>query len=102
MPNIQVQEIDDGVVLRVKGRFDFNVHNEFRDAYESALRRRSDSKFVIDLSDAEYLDSSALGMLLILRDRLGCDPNRQAIVNCSDQVLAILQMSNFDKLFSIQ
>ncbi len=48
------------------------------------------------------MDSSALGMLLILRDRLGCNGDRQVIVNCNKDILEILQVSNFDKLFTIQ
>ena len=102
MASVQVQEDGGDVVLKIEGRFDFNLHGEFQQAYESAMNNNAASKFVIDMELAEYLDSSALGMLLILRDRLGCDPDRQVIVNCNDDVMEILQVSNFDKLFTIQ
>lgn len=102
MASVRVEETKSGCVVVVEGRFDFNLHGEFRDAYESALQKDSDTKFILDFSNTEYLDSSALGMLLILRDRLGCDPGRQVIRNCNRDIMEIFQVSNFDKLFSIQ
>lgn len=102
MANVLVQHDSDAVVLKIRGRFDFNLHNEFREAYETALQGDRESRFVIDMAEADYLDSSALGMLLILRDRLGCNADKQVIVNCNQEVMEILQVSNFDKLFTIQ
>lgn len=107
MATVNVEQTEQGVVLKIDGRFDFNLHGEFRDAYETALRdtmlqERDSAKFIIDMGGTDYMDSSALGMLLILRDRLGCNSDRQVIVNCSKDILEILQVSNFDKLFTIQ
>ena len=102
MSNVTVEQTQSGFVVTINGKFDFNLHGEFRDAYESALREDSDSRFIIDFSNTDYLDSSALGMLLILRDRLGCDPKRQLIRKCNQDVLEILRVANFDKLFTIQ
>ena len=102
MATVNVEQTQQGVVLKIDGRFDFNLHGDFRDAYEGALRDGDPEKFIIDMAGTEYMDSSALGMLLILRDRLGCNPERQVIVNCNKDILEILQVSNFDKLFTIQ
>lgn len=92
---------DDGqtLVIRVDGRFDFSTHQAFRDAYEqadSAVKR-----YVVDLSNATYLDSSALGMLLLLRDHAGGDSARISIENCNSDVRRILSISNFEQLFRI-
>ena len=48
-----------------------------------------------------YLDSSALGMLLLLRDHAGGDTANIKIVNCNPDVKKILTISNFEQLFSI-
>jgi anti-anti-sigma factor len=56
---------------------------------------------VVDLKEATYLDSSALGMLLLLRDHVGGDESRVSMVNTSSDVRKILAISNFDKLFDI-
>ena len=52
-------------IIKLSGRFDFNSHREFRGSYESALDNAQLRELVIDLSGVDYLDSSALGMLLL-------------------------------------
>lgn len=88
------------LTIRVKGRFDFSTHQDFRNAYESAPENLS--TYVVDLRDATYLDSSALGMLLLLRDHAGGDGSLVRIVNCNADVKKILEISNFEQLFTIQ
>ena len=83
----------------VKGRFDFAKHQEFRQSYEK-LNTRPDA-IVVDLKDATYLDSSALGMLLLLRDHAGGDDSDVRVINSNSDVRKILAISNFDKLFDI-
>ena len=56
---------------------------------------------MVDLKEATYLDSSALGMLLLLRDHAGGDESDIRVVNSSTDVKKILAISNFDKLFDI-
>lgn len=87
------------LTIRVKGRFDFGKHQAFRECYE---REPVPSKgVVVDLKDATYLDSSALGMLLLLRDHAGGDDAYIRVINASSDVRKILAISNFDKLFDI-
>ncbi len=54
------------------------------------------------MSETTYLDSSALGMLLLLRDHAGGDDSAIEIVNCSADVKKILTISNFEQLFDIR
>ncbi len=55
----------------------------------------------MDLQETTYLDSSALGMLLLLRDHAGGDKANIEIRNCSPDVKKILSISNFEQLFEI-
>ncbi|QBF25868.1 anti-sigma factor antagonist [Pseudomonas tructae] len=87
------------LTIKVKGRFDFGKHQEFREAYER--KQRMPDSVVVDLKEATYLDSSALGMLLLLRDHVGGDDSEIRVVNTSSDVRKILAISNFDKLFDI-
>lgn len=88
------------LTIRIKGRFDFSTHQDFRNAYESAPPDMN--SYTVDLREATYLDSSALGMLLLLRDHAGGDGKRVRIINCNPDVKKILAISNFEQLFSIQ
>ena len=102
MAQISVRGTDKDAVIAVAGRFDFSVHAEFRNAYERLLKTGGSPNITIDLAGTGYVDSSALGMLLILRDRLGCDSARQRIINCPGSVMDIFRVANFDQLFDIQ
>ncbi|MFZ5594263.1 MAG: STAS domain-containing protein [Pseudomonadota bacterium] len=87
------------VTLAVAGRFDFNIHQDFRKAYEK--HGNGVKKYVIDLKDTEYMDSSALGMLLLLRDYAGGDSSDISILNGKSELKKILAIANFNKLFNI-
>ena len=88
------------LMIQVEGRFDFSAHQEFRDAYEKADAGLN--QYVIDMRNATYLDSSALGMLLLLRDHAGGDNANVRILNCNADVRKILTISNFEQLFTIE
>ncbi len=87
------------LTIAIEGRFDFSAHKEFRDAYEQVDQQPE--HFSVDMGAANYIDSSALGMLLLLRDHAGGDQADVEIVNCSADVKKILTISNFDQLFAI-
>lgn len=88
------------LTIKIQGRFDFSAHQEFRDAYEKVSQ---DPKgYVVDMKETTYLDSSALGMLLLLRDHAGGDNSHIEIVNCNPDVKKILTISNFEQLFTIR
>ncbi len=87
------------LTIKVSGRFDFSAHQEFRQVYEGASP--DIESYVVDMAEATYLDSSALGMLLLLRDHAGGDSANIKISNCNSDVKKILTISNFGQLFAI-
>ncbi|SDJ25310.1 STAS domain-containing protein [Pseudomonas abietaniphila] len=86
------------LTIKIKGRFDFSTHQDFRGAYEKETKAK---RYVVDLKETNYLDSSALGMLLLLRDHAGGERADVRLENCSADVVKILAISNFSKLFTI-
>jgi len=86
-------------VIRLQGRFDFNSHREFRDATDTAMATPA-SAIVVDFGAVDYLDSSALGMLLMLRDRAKAAAREVSLSHCRGAVRQILDIANFGKLFS--
>lgn len=89
------------VDLRLSGRFDFNAHREFRNAYEPAIADAQVRALNVDMGGVDYLDSSALGMLLMLRDKAGAANKALALINVHGQVKQVLEIVNFGKLFRI-
>lgn len=88
-------------VIRPNGRFDFNAHREFRGAVDEALQSSGVHEIQVDLSQVAYLDSSALGMLLVLRDKAKQANRAVSLTRCSDTVRQVLEIANFNKLFPI-
>lgn len=87
--------------IRLNGRFDFSAHRVFRDAVAQALVPGQVRELRVDLGDVGYLDSSALGMLLMLRDKARAADCALALANCTGNVKQILDIANFGRLFSM-
>lgn len=93
--------VNDGgstVLINITGRFDFNAHHDFRNIYRN---EKSGAAYTIDMSGTEYIDSSALGMLLLLREHAGNESANISINGCNADIKKIFAISNFDKLFKI-
>jgi anti-anti-sigma factor len=87
------------VLIEVEGRFDFHMHAEFKDIYNNLP---PSAGFIIDLAKTTFIDSSALGMLLLLREYVGENTHNIRIINSTEEVRKALSISNLDKLFSVE
>ncbi len=84
--------------IAIDGRFDFTAHQDFIKAYKSDPK--GEKAYVVDLRNADYMDSSAMGMLLQLREYAA--QHRVALKNANDTVMEVLRIANFGKLFQVQ
>lgn len=93
-------QVNGGVVsIHIKGNFDISCYDDFTKALNEHLD--SASKFVIDLAETSYMDSSALGMLLLLREKTGGYPGKIEFSHVTPEVMNILKVAKFDQLFTI-
>jgi two-component system, chemotaxis family, protein-glutamate methylesterase/glutaminase len=88
--------------ILLTGRFDFSAHRVFRDSYTPSLDSGSVSELEVDLAQVDYLDSSALGMLLMLREKAQTANKTVTLSNCRGSVRQVLEIANFGKLFTIK
>ncbi len=102
MTTIYAKDSANGMTLtiHVEGRFDFSALPLFRSAYEK--EQPKPKIYIIDLSKADYLDSSALGMLLALRDYAGGDASTVRLRHPNADVKKILVITKLDELFEIE
>ena len=85
--------------LQIPARFDLKVHRNFRDAYQPWLER-DEIKFVqIDFSETDYIDSAALGMLLLLRRQCRDSGRVVSLAGAHGMVAEVLRIAKFDTLF---
>jgi anti-anti-sigma factor len=96
-------ETNDGKArIRLNGRFDFSAHRTFRESYSPALDARDVREVEIDLAQVDYMDSSALGMLLMLREKAQAANKSVCLANCRGSVRQVLDIANFGKLFAMK
>ena len=87
------------VTIKINGRFDFSVHQDFRSTYE--VGEQKGTNYVLDLTNTEYMDSAACGMLLVFRDAVGGNAANISIINANREIANTLNMLQFHKMFKI-
>lgn len=87
--------------LTISGRFDFSSHREFRNACDEVLQTPEIKEIEADFRHVDYVDSSALGMLLLLREKAQSANLTVSLTNCTGIVQQVLEVANFQRLFSI-
>lgn len=88
------------LTIFIEDRFDFSLHQVFKDAYSDVTS--AGSKFILDLSKTDYMDSSALGMILLLKDHAEKVSGSIIIRKPSDAVAKILEIAQFHRLMTIE
>lgn len=85
------------IEIKITDEFTYKLFNEFNDII-SLIKKNNIKMVIVDLQKCCYLDSGALGMLLLLRDIV----SSVSIHIASEAVNNILHTANFHRLFSIQ
>lgn len=91
--------VDGTLVLRVVGRFDYRAREQFLESY--AHCDREPRGFEVDLRDADYVDSSALGLLLTLRDFAAAKGAGVTLCNARPLVARTLVAAEFGQWFTV-
>jgi HptB-dependent secretion and biofilm anti anti-sigma factor len=88
------------VFIKVLDRFDFSLHQKFREAYINC--RDKGQTYVVDLSQAQYMDSSALGMMLLLKDHVEKHASTIVIRQPNGPIQKVLEIAQFHRIFAIE
>lgn len=87
-------------VVAIGGEVDHHSAPGLRSSIFAAMRENS-SDIVVDLSEATFIDSTALGVLLDARRRL-IPSGRLLSVVCADRnILRLFELTALDRLFGI-
>jgi len=97
---IEVSTNSETATIKIIGRFDFSSQRDFRNAYQN--QEQIITEYIVDLSQTEYIDSSALGMLLLLKEHVELKNGHCKLFQPAPEIRKILTMSNFDQLFTIE
>jgi HptB-dependent secretion and biofilm anti anti-sigma factor len=86
------------LLITISGDFNFDVNASFREAYRN-IAPAGISNVAVNLNKATYMDSSALGMLLLLDEHF--EDVQISLEQCPDYIQSVLQIANFDQKFSV-
>jgi anti-anti-sigma factor len=98
-PVLGVDDKGDAQVIRLGGELDLYNADAMREALFKACNG-GPSRIVVDLSEVEFMDSTALGVLIEARTKL---PNRKAFVLAAPglETQRALHISGLDRHFTV-
>ena len=98
-PVLGVEQHGDACVVKLGGELDLYNAQQVRQALTDACAA-SPARVVVDLSEVEFIDSTALGVLIESRSRLG---NRGAFLLAAPglETRRALEISGLDRHFSV-
>jgi anti-sigma B factor antagonist len=98
-PVLAIDRIDGGCIVRLAGELD--LYNA-RDVREALARAAADApkRLIVDLSEVEFIDSTALGVLIEARAKL-TDGNGFLLAGPGLETLRALEISGLDRHFAV-
>ncbi|MBF0429142.1 MAG: STAS domain-containing protein [Magnetococcales bacterium] len=87
------------VVIQINEQFDRFSTRAFTEAYRG---RQKGVAYVIDFKNVKAIDSTALGLLIKLREYAGDEDADISLININDNVMKMLRIANFQTLFKIR
>ena len=90
-----------GVVVSLAGAFTFKDHHVFRTVLDT-LKQAPGNQHVFDLSGVEFLDSAALGMMLIAEDEGRAAGWSLTLRKAPPAIARLIELASMDTLFTIE
>jgi stage II sporulation protein AA (anti-sigma F factor antagonist) len=91
----------EGIVVVLNGPFTFKDHHIFR-AVLDLLKDSGGRSHVLDLSAVGFLDSAALGMLLIAEEEAKEAGAKLTLRKPARQIAELIELAALDTLFTIE
>jgi anti-anti-sigma factor len=96
-----IRALPDGKEILLSGRLTFADHNNFR-AIIAQFSEPGAKRFVLDLSGIDFIDSAALGMVLLARDTAISRGVHLILKGAAGQVKRIMEVAKFNTLFTME
>jgi len=98
--NISQNLLGTTVEFLLSGKFTFSDHDSFRTIIEK-IKDSNTKSVIIDFSGVDFIDSAALGMLLIAREEGDKYAVQISLRGAQGQIEKMFKVSKFDSLFTL-
>ncbi|HWE80969.1 MAG TPA: STAS domain-containing protein [Gaiellaceae bacterium] len=98
---VTVSAPDGAVVIAVEGELDMLTAPELKARLFAVIGVHAPGKIVVDLTDCEFVDSTALAAFVQARNALDGDRVRLALVISSPSILRVFGITQLDHVFAI-
>ncbi|HTF94966.1 MAG TPA: STAS domain-containing protein [Cellvibrio sp.] len=85
--------------ITLPNRFDYGFHKDFQRLCTENLENQDIKEIIFDFSRVEYLDSAALGMMLMWQRRAASSSKKMSIRGAKGATAQILEMANMQRIF---
>ena len=99
--NYKTVNMKDGVEVQLSGSFTFRDHDTFFEVV-SMIKTGYNKKMVFNFADCDFLDSAALGMLVIAHDEAAAKEVALSIKGAKGKVKDVLYAARFDTLYDFE
>lgn len=95
-----IDKKDYGINVKLYDSFTFRDHDVFFEIIQY-IKTNKPKVVVVNMIDCDFVDSAALGMLVILSDEMSFIYGKAVLVNLKGMVKDIVYAARFDMLFKI-
>ncbi len=99
--SIECQESGDGYILQVTGDVDMESSPRLRDEIKKCIKKKP-ANIKLHLQDVPYIDSSGIAVLIEGMKWTQKKKINYALLNISDSVRDVLQMSKLLSVFTVE
>ena len=90
--------MSESATIRLPSRFDYSSHRQFVEDYTREFENEAASEIILDFSQVDYLDSSALGMMVLMQKKGQAKNKKVKIKGARGATEEILKMANMQKI----
>jgi HptB-dependent secretion and biofilm anti anti-sigma factor len=91
--------MNEQVTITLPSRFDYSYHKEFQALCAKSIDDAEVKHIIFDFSRVEYLDSAALGMMMMWQRRADVANKKMMIKGAKGTAAQILSVANMQKIF---
>ncbi len=99
--NYKMTNLKNGKEVLISGSFTFRDHDTFFEIV-SMIKTGYEKRVVLNMSECEFLDSAALGMLVIAHDEAVAKKVNLVIKGVQGKVKDVLYAARFDTLYEFE